>query len=136
MKYSQWIGIAAALALVVAGFLPWTWHPDLQKEFTGYYSENNVYGKPGKVFLVLSIVAVFFFMMPKIWAKRWNLLIGALIAAYAIKSFMLFSGCYAGTCPEKRIGLWLMLISAIIVLLMTVFPDISLSGDKKQETKV
>src|SRR5690606_960231 len=42
MKYSQWIGVAASLLLVAACFLPWTWHPDLNKEFTGFFSENNV----------------------------------------------------------------------------------------------
>ena len=51
MKYSQWIGIAAAIMLVIAGFLPWTYHPDLNKNFTGFFTENNVYGKPGNVFV-------------------------------------------------------------------------------------
>ena len=126
MKYAQWIGLTAAVVLVIACFLPWTFHPDLQKNFTGFFSESNNYGKPGKVFIVLSVLAVAFYIIPRVWAKRWNLLITALIVAYAIKSFILFSGCYHGICPEKREGLWMMLIASVIMLLMAVFPDMKL----------
>ncbi|MFM9911392.1 MAG: hypothetical protein ACKVOW_18800 [Chitinophagaceae bacterium] len=133
MKYSQWIGIGAAALLVIASFLPWTFHPDLQKNFTGFFSENNMYGKPGKVFLVLTTFAILFYILPKVWAKRWNLVITALVVAYAIKSFILFSGCYHGICPQRKEGLWLMLISSVIMLLMAVFPDLKLA--EKQTKK-
>jgi len=131
MKYSQWIGIFAAVVLVVASFLPWTFHPDLNKYFTGFFSENNNYGKPGKVFIVLAVVATIFFLIPRIWAKRWNLLIGALTVAFAIKSFIVFSGCYRGVCPTKQIGLWIMLLAAIGVLAMALLPDMKVSEPKK-----
>ena len=131
MKYSQWIGIAAAVVLVVASFLPWTFHPDLNKYFTGFFSENNNYGKPGKVFIVLAVVATIFFLIPRIWAKRWNLLIGALTVAFAIKSFIVFSGCYRGVCPTKQAGLWIMLLAAVGVLAMALLPDMKVSEPKK-----
>ncbi len=130
MKYAQWIGIAAAGLLVLACFLPWTYHPDLQKNFTGFFSEENVYGKPGKVFLVLAVIASIFFYVPRVWAKRWNLLITALTIAYAIKSFILFSGCYGGICPEKKMGIWMMLFSSLTMLVMAVIPDVKLSEKK------
>lgn len=131
MKYSQWIGIAAAIVLVIACFLPWTFHPDLNKNFTGFFSENNDYGKPGKVFTVFAIIASILFLIPRVWAKRWNLLIGALTVAFAIKSFIVFSGCYRGICPTKLAGLWVMLLSAVGLLIMTLLPDMKVI-DKKQ----
>lgn len=131
MKYSQWIGIAAAVVLVIACFLPWTFHPDLNKNFTGFFSENNDYGKPGKVFTVFAIVAIIFFLIPRIWAKRWNLLVGALTVAFAIKSFIVFSGCYRGICPAKLAGLWIMLLSAVAVLVMTLLPDMKVIERKQ-----
>ncbi|NII26522.1 hypothetical protein HB364_15645 [Pseudoflavitalea sp. X16] len=130
MKYSQWIGIAAAVLLVVACFLPWTFHPDLNKSFTGFFSEENNYGKPGKVFIGLAVVATIFFITPRIWAKRWNLLVGALTVAFAIKSFIVFSGCYKGICPAKQAGLWIMLGAAIIMLVMTLVPDMKVGEQK------
>lgn len=130
MKYSQWIGIAAAVVLVIACFLPWTFHPDLNKHFTGFFSENNDYGKPGKAFMLLAAVAIVFFLIPRVWAKRWNLLVGALVVAFAIKSFIVFSGCYRGICPTKLVGLWLMLSSAILLLVMALLPDLKVIEKK------
>ena len=126
MKYSQWLGILAALVLIAACFLPWTYHPDLDKEFTGFFSEKNIYGKPGKVFIFFAVVAIIFFLLPRIWAKRWNMLVTGLASAYAIKTFLMFAGCYRGICPEKKAGLWIMLASALVMLVMAILPDMKL----------
>jgi len=131
MKYSQWIGVAAAIILVIACFFPWTYHPDLDKNFTGFFSQNNIYGKPGYVFIVVSIIAIVFFLVQRVWAKRWNLFICAIILSYAIKSFIVFTGCYRGICPDKKAGIWIMLVSAIVMLVMTLFPDIKLEEKGK-----
>ena len=56
----------------------------------------------------------------------WNLLATGLTTAFAIKSFILFSGCYRGICPEKKAGLWLMLISAVAMLVMAILPDLKM----------
>lgn len=130
MKYSQVIGIVAALVLIGACFLPWTFHPDLNKSFTGFFSENNVYGKPGKIFIAFAVIAIIFFLTPKIWAKRWNLLIGAIIVAFAVRCFIVYSGCYRGICPQKLAGLWVMSGSAVALLLMAFFPDTKLPEKK------
>lgn len=131
MKYSQWIGIAAAIVLVISCFMSWTYYPDLDKTFTGFFSEDNNYGKPGKVFVVFAVVGVVFFLIPRIWAKRWNLLIGALTVAFAIKSYIVFTSCYRGICPQKLAGLWLMLVSSAVLLIMTLLPDLKVVEDKK-----
>jgi hypothetical protein len=131
MKYSQWIGVAAAIVLVIACFLPWTFHPDLNKNFTGFFSQDNIYGKPGNTFIVLSIIASAFFLIPRIWAKRWNIFFCAIVLSYAIKSFIVFSGCYKGICPDKKAGLWIMLLASALMLLMTLFPDIKLKEEEE-----
>jgi hypothetical protein len=131
MKYSQWIGIAAAIILVLACNMPWTYHPDLQKNFTGFFSEGGIYGVPGKVFIVMCIVASILFLIPRVWAKRTNFLICALVMAYAIKSFILYSGCYRGICPEKKAGLWIVLASAALMLVMALLPDTKVPAKKK-----
>jgi len=123
MKYSQWIGVALVLILAASSFFTWTWHPDLNKFFTGFFSEKQIYGKPGNVFIFLGIPAVIFFLVPRVWAKRWNFAIAALIVAYAIKTFILYTGCYNGICPVKQPGIWVMLISSLLIMLMAVLPD-------------
>lgn len=131
MKYSQWIGVAAAITLVIACFIPWAYYPDVQKEFTGFFSENNQYGRPGKLFVVFAVISSVFFLVPRVWAKRWNLLFNAIILAWAIRCFLVFTGCYHGICPEKRAGIWLVLLSAIVMMLMAAFPDTKLPQEKK-----
>jgi hypothetical protein len=132
MKYSQWIGVAAAIVLVIACSLPWTYHPDLDKNFTGFFSQNNIYGKPGYAFIVLSVIASVFFLIQKVWAKRANMFFCAIVVSYAIKSFIVFSGCYKGICPDKKAGLWIMLLAAIGMLVMTLFPDMKLKQEGEQ----
>ena len=135
MKYSQWIGIVAALLLILSCFLPWTFYPDLNQNFTGFFSANNDYGKPGKLFVVFALIAIVFYYLPKIWAKRWNLLIAALTGAWAIRCFILYSGCYKAICPEKRIGLWLMVVASVLMLVMTFLPDIRVKQNTVGGTK-
>ena len=123
MKYSNWLGIFTALLLIVSAFLPWTYHPDIDQVFTGFYSMENAYGKPGKLLIFFALVASVFFVIPKVWAKRWNILICSIGFAYAIKSFLLFSGCYKGICPDKLYGIWMMTGSALVMLIVSFLPS-------------
>ena len=84
MKFSQWIGIAAALLLAAACFMPWAYFPDLGKEFTGFFSEQNRYGRPGKLLTFFSAVMIVMFVIPKVWAKRTNMIIAGITVAFVI----------------------------------------------------
>jgi hypothetical protein len=104
---------------------------EAQRTFTGFSTYQNQYGRPG-IFLTLIAVIVFAFMLlPKIWAKRANLFIAALGVGYAIKSYVLFAACYNAYCPEKKAGIFIMLISTIIMLIAAAFPDLKLEQEKK-----
>lgn len=128
MRYSQYAGVFASLALVFSGFLEWTWYPDLQTSFTGYHSEANIYGKPALLFNLLAAVAIAFFLISRTWAKRWNLLVTAITLAFAIRTFILFTACYRGICPSKQTGIWVMMGSAALMMICTLLPDTPLSG--------
>jgi hypothetical protein len=132
MKFSQWIGILAAIVLIISGFMNWTWYPDIHKYFTGFVSENNIYGKPGKIFIYFSSVAILFFVIPRVWAKRWNVFICTLIVAFAIRTFILYTSCYSGVCPVKQPGIWIMIASTAVILLCALLPDLKLK-DKSPE---
>ena len=133
MKYSQWIGIAAALGLVAACYMPWAYFPDLGKEFTGFFSEQNRYGRPGRLLTVFSLAMMLLFLIPRVWAKRINMLVAAITIAFAIRSFLLFTACYRGICPEKRIGVFLVLLAAAITLLAALLPDLPLRQEQQQD---
>jgi hypothetical protein len=139
MKNSQWIGIAGALVVIGACFLPWAYYPDLQKEFTGYFSEQNIYGRPGKILTFFVVIDILLFLVPRVWAKRANILAAAMGFAFTVKSYILFTACYRGICPERRVGLFLVLGGAVIVLAASLLPDLpvrdkegSLSAKEKE----
>lgn len=132
MKYSQWIGIAAALLLVAACFMPWAYFPDLGKEFTGFFSEQNRYGRPGKFLTGFCTAMMVLFAIPRIWAKRANLIAAAITLAFAIRSYILYTGCYRGICPEKRIGIFLVLLGATIMMIAALVPDMPVKHDQPQ----
>jgi hypothetical protein len=119
-------GLVACVTLIVACFLPWAYYADLQQSFTGFYSYQNQYGKPGKFLSFIGVIAFALMILPKIWAKRANLFVCALCVGYAIKSYILFASCYNAYCPEKRAGIFLMLAATIIMLLASIFPDLKL----------
>jgi hypothetical protein len=133
MKYSQWIGIGAALLLVIACFMPWAYFPDLGKNFTGFFSEENRYGRPGKLLTFFSVVMIVLFVVPKIWAKRTNIIVAAIAVAFVIRSYILYTSCYSGICPGKRAGIFLVLLASVVALAATLFPNLPVKQEQAQE---
>lgn len=81
-----------------------------------------MYGRPGRFFFALGAVAILFFALNKIWAKRANLLVCAFIVAYAVRIFFLFVACYRGICPVRQPGIYIVLIAPAVMLLMAFLP--------------
>lgn len=122
-RYSKWVTLLAAIVMIISCYLPWAYYPDLNKSFTGFFSENNLYGKPGKWLTFMAFTSVVCQFVPRISLKRLNLLLMALNLAYAIKTFIVYVECYRGYCPEKQVGIYLMLLSAIVLMITAVFPS-------------
>lgn len=134
MKYSKWIGLLACITLIVASFIPWTYYADIHKSFTGFFSEQNMYGKPGKFLVFFAVVSVFLILITKLWAKRFHLFLSALFLGYAIKTYILFVSCYNAYCPEKKPGIYLMIISMIIIMAVSIFPNMKLEPEHSSGT--
>jgi len=71
--------------------------------------------------------------VPRVWAKRANIFVTAVDLAWGIKCLYLYTACYRGECPEKRIGLFLMLGGTIIALAAALLPDIKIKEDISSE---
>ena len=122
LKILHWAGVAACIALVASCFMPWAYYADIQQTFTGFYSYKNEYGRPGKFLLFVGLITLIFMLLPKVWGKRINLFLTALGVGYAIKTYILFTSCYNAYCPEKKAGIYLMLIASVIMLAAAIFP--------------
>jgi hypothetical protein len=98
---------------------------------SGVESVGTNFGKPGYNHFVLSFFFIIFHFIPRLWAKRSNLLVVALNIAWAIRNYFIISMCREGDCPEKQIGLWLVLFASVLILVAALFPDIQLKEEKK-----
>jgi hypothetical protein len=128
MKYSKWIGIGAALLLICVCFMPWTYHADVGKNFTGFFSEKNAYGKPGKFFVIFASAYIVLALTNKVWAMRVTLFFAAFMVAYAVKSYILYTSCYNAYCPEKKAGIFLLVFCSLVLLVASLLPDIKIKS--------
>ena len=131
MRYMKWIGLFAVILLVVSCFLPWVIIPSKNITFTGVNLAIPNFGEPGWVHFFFGFFFVIFHFIPRLWAKRVNLLVVALNIAWAIRNYFIISMCRVGECPEKQIGLWLVILASVFMLIAALFPDIKLKEEKK-----
>ena len=131
MRYMKWIGLLAVVLLVVSCFLPWVIITSQNIVVSGVDATGTNFGKPGYAHFVLGFFFIVFHFIPKLWAKRINLLIVALNIAWGIRNYLIISMCRSGECPEKQIGLWLVVAASVLMLIAALFPDIHLKDEKK-----
>ncbi len=126
-KILQWIGVVACITLIVSCFFPWAYYDDVHQTFTGLYSYRNEYGRPGKLLIPFAVLSLIFLLLPKVWAKRTNMFLCALLVGYTIKTFVMFTSCYNAYCPQKLWGIYAMLIASAVMLLAAIFPHLKMN---------
>ncbi len=129
MKYSQIVGVIIAVLVMGVCFLPWSIVAEHNIVVTGMRATGTDFGKPGLMNVVFSLVMILLFCIPKIWAKRTNLFIGAINFAWSVRNYLLVTTCYFGECPQKQVGLFALLFFAFGAMLMTFIPKINIQED-------
>ena len=130
MRYLKWIGLAAAILLVISCFLPWVTVVSKNITISGAEAPGTNYGKPGYFHLVMIVFFIVFTLVPRVWAKRANLLIVAMNLAWGIRNYFILSICQGGECPIKEVGIYLMMLACIIMFISALFPDMKLKEGK------
>jgi hypothetical protein len=123
MKYLKGVGVVAALLLISACFLPW-YHISWRALTISGIEAGDKLGKPGYWHFVFAFCYLVFTLIPKIWAKQWNVFIAAINMAWMIRNFFALAACSGGECPERQWGIWLLLISSVLMLLAALFPGL------------
>ncbi|CAN5297979.1 hypothetical protein BH11BAC6_BH11BAC6_15340 [soil metagenome] len=127
MKYSQLIGSIAVLTLFGICFMPWIVIVSQHITVTGFHAPGTDFGKPGYLNVVMSAICLLLFLVPKIWAKRTNVFVAAINLAWSFRNYLLLGSCLLGDCPEKKAGLYLLLLTSVIIQLMALLPKINLT---------
>lgn len=125
MKWIKWISILAAIALIIACFLPWVVIESKNITVSGVDVAGLKYGHYGYFLIPLATIFILFQLINKIWAKRWNMAIGAFIFTISFACLLIFR-CEYGECPEKQIGLYILFASSIVILIGSLLPDIKI----------
>jgi hypothetical protein len=132
MRWIKWIGFMAAVLLAASCFTPWVIIESKNITVSGVDATGTNFGKPGYFHFIMTALFIICLMIPRVWAKRSNLLICAFNIAWAVRNFIIISACRMGECPEKKSGLYVTLFASVVMLLCSFFPDIKLkSHDKK-----
>jgi hypothetical protein len=123
MRYMKWIGLAAALLLIVSCFSPWVFIESRNITVSGIDTTGTNFGKPGYFHFIMTGFFLLFNFVQKVGFKRANLLIAALNLGWAIRNYFIISVCMGGDCPIKKTGIYLMLLASILMMLSALFPD-------------
>jgi hypothetical protein len=130
-KKMKWIGVMAAILLIVSCFTPWVVIESKAITVSGIDATGTNYGKPGYFHFIFSFFFLLFTFIQKVWAKRFNLLVVAVNVAWAAKNYFLLTACAGGECPVSQTGLWLMLFASGVMLISSFFPDIEIKQQQK-----
>lgn len=123
MKRIKWFGLLAAALLIVSSWLPWAYIESRSITITGLNSTGTNFGAPVYFHWIMVALFIPLTLIPKLWAKRLNLFIVAINTAWMLRNLLVLSICRGGDCPERKIGIYLMAISSIVMLVSALFPD-------------
>ena len=132
MRWMKWTGIARRSLLIISCFLTWVVIVSKNIIVTGVNAGGTNFGKPGYFNLLMTLFFLAFTLIPKIWAKRINLLVTAMNLAWAVRNYFIISACSAGECPEKHTGIFLLLLASVLMLVSSLFPDLKLPEQKNR----
>ena len=124
MRSMTWMGLTAAIVLIVSCFSTWVVITTKNIIVTGVDATGTNFGKPGYFNLLFTAFFLLFTFIPRVWAKRVNVIVAAFNLAWAIRNYFVISACRGGDCPEKHIALYLVVLASLGMLLSSLFPDI------------
>jgi hypothetical protein len=122
ISYHLLFSIFSGLLLAFACWMPWVEISSPALTLTGMNTEGTSFGKPGFFHLIFLSLYFLFVLIPKDWAKRFNLLIAALNLSWMIRNFFLMGLCRGGECPSRQWGIYLVAVASVAMLLTSFFP--------------
>ena len=123
MKKVKWLGLFAAALLIISSWLPWAYIESRSITITGFNSTGTNFGAPAYFHLMMVAIFIPLTLIPKLWAKRLNLFVVAINTSWMLRNILVLSICRGGDCPERKMGIYLMVFSSIVMLISALFPD-------------
>jgi hypothetical protein len=127
-KFLQYIAILSCIALIVTCFIPWVHYNSIDTTFNGYnvkpFPTGVNYGRAGKIITILVSISFLLTLIPYVAAKRTNMFVSALLVAYAIRTYVLFTGSLFEGEVVKLAGIYLIVAFSFVILFCSIFPSL------------
>ena len=119
------------LLLCIACFLPWMSLESKGILISGVDTKGTNFGKPAYFHLALMFFAIIFLIINKNWSHKIALFFIAFNLGWALRNFFMIPMCRGGECPDKLIGIYLMLIASILILIFTILIPVNKSNFRR-----
>jgi len=110
--------------------MPWVYIGYIKTTITGLSAPHTNFGRPGMMHILLAAFSIILFFIKEVWAVRTNLFIVTFNFAWSIRNFLLITQCELGECPEKKLGIYAILLLSFIILIMGLLPKITLKNEQ------
>ena len=119
-------GLISCIALLAVCFLPWVHYNSINETFTGWhvtrFATGVYYGRPGMFISIFTGIILVVSLWQNNTGNRINLFLSAIVFAYTIRTFILFTGSMFEGEVTKLAGIYLIMLLSGIMLLCSVFP--------------
>ena len=120
------VALISCVLIIIVCFMPWVHFNSINVTFTGFnvtkFASGVYYGKPG---IVISFFAGIIFLL-NLWnninAKRANLFVSALLLAYCIRTYVLFTGSLFDGEVARLAGIYQIVFLSSVLMVCSVFP--------------
>ena len=125
-KILHYLAIVATLAIIATCFIPWVHYNNIDVTFNGYnvkkFATGVYYGRAGIIITIFAAISLLFTLMPSIVAKRVNMFLCALLVAYTLRTYVIFTGSLFDGEVTKLAGIYLIVFLSFVMVICSVFP--------------
>ena len=125
-KLLHYTSIFSCIALIATCFIPWVHYNNIDVTFNGYnvkrFATGVYYGRAGIVITILVGISLLFTLMQSVVAKRINMFLCAILVAYTLRTFVIFTGSLFDGEVTKLAGIYLIVLLSFVMVICSVFP--------------
>ncbi len=125
-KILHYTSIMSCIALIATCFIPWVHYNNIDVTFNGYnvkrFATGVYYGRAGIIITIFAATSCLLTLTQSVVAKRINMFLCALLVAYTLRTYVIFTGSLFDGEVTKLAGIYLIVILSLVMVICSVFP--------------
>ncbi len=132
-KLLHYFSLIICIILIAVCFMPWVHYNSINETFNGFnvkkFATGVYYGRAGLIITYFVFAIITLTILPFIAAKRANMFVCALLVAYTLRTYVIFTGSIFEGEVVKLAGIYLIVLLSFVLVVCSVFPYL-----KEEET--